>query len=106
MSRYKSDEVKHAEDKCKLANRVFMLERELTDVKADRDQWKQEHENLLSVREQDIRALSDKIERLQSLLKRARNHIQDWWNNFGDGGSELPPYKSPELIDDIERELQ
>jgi hypothetical protein len=40
---------------------------------------------------------------LHALLRRAKKHIEDWWHVPAGG---LPPARSPELVEDIEKALE
>jgi hypothetical protein len=75
---------------------------DLERLQRDAELWKQEHENLLSVRDADLAALSAKIDTYKKMLRICKTHIRDWWWNFGDKGSQLPPARSAEILEAIE----
>lgn len=55
-----------------MSGKLIKPGKKLSAALADANEWKQQHENLLAVRQQDITALSAKIEQLESQLANAR----------------------------------
>lgn len=58
-----------------MSGKLIKPGKKLSAALADANEWKQQHENLLAVRQQDITALSAKIEQLESQL--ANTHKAD-----------------------------
>ena len=49
----------------------------ILEVERERDEWKQEHENLLEVRRQDLAAMQARIDNLQRMLARYMSKEDD-----------------------------
>lgn len=47
----------------------------------------------------------EKYNKLVERLHISNRHIKDWWNNFGEGGSSLPPAHSARLVDENEQAI-
>ena len=74
------------------SGRLVKPGKKLSAALADADEWKQQHENLLAVRQQDITALNARIEQLESQLANARNEALEEAAKACDGEHIRPGY--------------
>lgn len=92
-----TDALKFSQSACNLANAetcittARRLETETSkELKVDRDEWREQHENLLTVKDQDNAALNSKIEKLESVLGDILNAAEAMYNEITDRSQREP----------------
>ena len=63
----------------------------------DRNEWRQQHENLLSVRQSDLAAIADQLRKAQVKV------LRELGNKLGEKGSFNEAHVAMEMADELER---
>lgn len=64
-----------------------------------------EHDSMCKIMAVSYAKLEDTNKKLLDRVRASNKHIEDWWHNFGEGGSQLPPAHSHKIVDENKQSI-